>query len=171
MAGSRRRPVENGKAAKHRGSRRARRGAPSGAARFIKAHLQLAPVPTVPEILLFAAHEGTALRLLLGDTGGSPYWAFPWAGGLALARHILDRPELVAGRAVLDLGAGSGLVAIAAANAGASAVSAADIDPVALAALKLNAIANRVAVAPLRDDLLGGDPPAADIVLVGDLFY
>ena len=100
-----------------------------------------------------------------------PYWAFPWAGGMALARHILNRPETVAGRRVLDLGAGSGLVAIAAAMAGASAVVAAEIDRYATAAIGLNAAANGVEVAVVGDDLTAGPPPPVDLVAVGDLFH
>jgi len=90
---------------------------------------------------------------------------------MALARHILDRPMTVAGKRVLDLGTGSGLVAIAAAMAGASMVMATDIDRYAIAALRLNAAANGVAVALVDDDLTAGPPPAVDLVTVGDLFY
>ncbi|MEX0859776.1 MAG: 50S ribosomal protein L11 methyltransferase, partial [Cucumibacter sp.] len=92
------------------------------------------------------------------------------AGGMALARFLLDRPGLVAGRRVLDLGAGSGLVAIAAAKAGASKVTASEIDEYALAAIRLNAEANGVAFG-IVGDLLGGTPPVIDLVAVGDLFY
>ena len=101
-----------------------------------------------------------------------PYWAFAWAGGQALARHLLDMPATVAGRVVLDLGCGSGLGAIAAMQAGACAVLAADIDVIALAATRLNAEANGTVVSVTADDLLAA-PPAADFgaVLVGDLFY
>ncbi len=102
---------------------------------------------------------------------GSPYWAYVWGGGLALARHVLDRPETVAGLSVLDLGAGSGIVGIAAALAGARQVVAADTDPHAMAAIRINAAANGVSIAPLHGDLLDGSPPAVDLVLVGDLFY
>lgn len=112
------------------------------------------------------------MRLAKADPDfGSPYWARPWGGGLALARHVLDHPEIVAGRRVLDLGAGSGLVAIAAALAGASDVRAADVDPYALAATRLNADANGVAVATVLGDLTTGDVPDAHLILVGDLFY
>lgn len=102
---------------------------------------------------------------------GSPYWARPWGGGLALARHVLDHPQIVAGKRVLDLGAGSGLVAIAAALAGAGAVLAADVDSYAVTATRLNAAANGVAVEAVRDDLTTGAPLAVDLMLVGDLFY
>jgi len=143
---------------------------------FIRANTRVVPVPTLPEIRLHTAHQATGLwRLGEPNEDGSdpppPYWAFPWAGGMALARHILDRPETVAGRRVLDLGAGSGLVAIAAALAGASVVTAAEIDRYALAAIGLNAAVNGVAVAVVGDDLTAGPPPAVDLVAVGDLFY
>jgi predicted nicotinamide N-methyase len=144
--------------------------------RFIETNTRLTPIPSLPEIRLHTAHEATGLwRLAEPNDDGSdpppPYWAFPWAGGMALARHILDRPVTVTGRRVLDLGAGSGLVAIAAAMAGASPVMAADIDRYAIAALRLNAAANGVAVAVVGDDLTAGPPPAVDLVTVGDLFY
>jgi len=99
-----------------------------------------------------------------------PYWAFAWAGGQALARYLLDHPETVAGKRVLDIGAGSGLVAIAAGKAGAASVLAADIDVFSCAAIKLNAAANNCAILVTQDDLIGsaGD---WDVILVGDLFY
>jgi predicted nicotinamide N-methyase len=144
--------------------------------RFIETNTRLTPIPSLPEIRLHTAHEATGLwRLAEPNDDGSdpppPYWAFPWAGGMALARHILDRPVTVTGRRVLDLGAGSGLVAIAAAMAGASKVIAADIDRYAIAALRLNAAANGVAVAAVGNDLTAGSPPPVDLVTVGDLFY
>ena len=142
---------------------------------FIRARLPLGPVPGVPEIRLHRAGPASGLsRLAERDEAGfgSPYWAYHWGGGLALARHVLDRPQTVRGRAVLDLGAGSGLVAIAAALAGARTVIAADIDPYAAAVLPLNAEANGVSLMVLREDLTGGAPPAGvEAVLVGDLFY
>jgi predicted nicotinamide N-methyase len=120
---------------------------------------------------LHQATPASGLGRLVGQ-GGSPYWAYCWAGGLALARHILDHPYDVAERAVLDLGAGSGLVAIAAAKAGASRVIAAETNLFGVAALTLNAAANGVAVSVISHDLLDGPPlPAVDLVLVGDLFY
>jgi predicted nicotinamide N-methyase len=100
-----------------------------------------------------------------------PYWAFAWAGGQALARYTLDNPQLLAGRRVLDLGSGSGLTAIAAMRAGAASVLAADIDRMALAAIRLNAALNRVEVATTGEDLLAKPPEPYDVVLVGDLFY
>ena len=140
---------------------------------FIRAHLPVVPVPGIPEIALHKAVPSSGLATLAAqDAGfGSPYWAYYWAGGLALARFVLDHPERVAGRRVLDLGTGAGLVAIAAAKAGARAVIAADVDRYAIAALALNAAHNQVVVTALEGDLTQGDPPPVDIVLVGDLFY
>lgn len=88
-----------------------------------------------------------------------------------LARYLLDRPDAVAGRRVLDLGAGSGIVGIAAAKAGAAEVIAADVDPYAIAATGLNAAINGMTVLPVLTDLTTGEPPATDIICVGDLFY
>jgi predicted nicotinamide N-methyase len=101
----------------------------------------------------------------------SPYWAYHWAGGIALARYLLDRPDVVAGRRVLDLGAGSGIVGIAAAKAGASEVFAADIDANALAALDLNAAVNDVVISSILADLTSDPPLPVDLVVIGDLFY
>ena len=143
-------------------------------AQFIRANLPLAPVPSVPEIRLHSAIPSSGLwRLAEADETGftSPYWAYHWGGGLALARHLLDCPDTVAGRRVLDLGAGSGIVGIAAAKAGASAVTAAEVDPCAVVALGLNAEANGVAIAAIEGDPTAGPPPPVDVVLVGDLFY
>lgn len=150
-----------------------RRDAPFDAEDFIRANLTLAPVPALPEISLYAAHRSSGLRrLTMGSADPPPpYWAYPWAGGAALARHVLDRPDTVAGRRVLDLGAGSGIVAIAAAKAGAAEVTAAEIDPHGLAAIRLNAVANGVEIRAIAGDLTAGPPPEADLVLVGDLFY
>ncbi|RWF17830.1 MAG: methyltransferase, partial [Mesorhizobium sp.] len=100
-----------------------------------------------------------------------PYWAYAWAGGAVLARYILDRPESVAGLRVLDLGAGSGLVGIAAAKAGAREVLASEIDRNGVAALGLNAAANGVAITVVGQDITAGPPPPVDVVAAGDLFY
>lgn len=147
--------------------------APLDLVAFIQDRLPLEPVPGVPEIRLHRAGPRSGLmRLARADPDfGSPYWARPWGGGLALARHVLDHPEHVAGKRVLDLGAGSGLVAIAARLAGAAVVMAADVDPYAVTATRLNAATNGVAVEALGVDLTGGDPPDVDLMLVGDLFY
>ena len=116
---------------------------------FIRANTKLLPVPLVPEIRLHLAEESLPIWQKTEEELGEmnvppPYWAFAWAGGQALARYLLDNPALVAGRRVLDLGSGSGLVAIAAVKAGAARVLAADIDALALAAIGLNAAANAV---------------------------
>ena len=140
---------------------------------FVHAHTRLAPVPLVPELVLHQADEPIALWMET-EAGGveqpPPFWAFAWAGGQALARHVLDEPELVAGRDVLDLATGSGLVAIAAARAGARPVTANDIDPLSLAAARANAAANRVDVRFVEGDLLATDDRYA-VILAGDVFY
>jgi len=141
---------------------------------FIRDRLPAGPAPGVPEIRLHRALPSSGLHRLAEadrDGFGAPYWAYDWAGGLALARHVLDHPGIVAGRRVLDLGAGSGLIAIAAAKAGARSVLAAEVDPYAAAALQLNAELNAVAVEPIVRDITGGPPPEVELILVGDLFY
>ncbi|HEY0440839.1 MAG TPA: 50S ribosomal protein L11 methyltransferase [Xanthobacteraceae bacterium] len=147
-------------------------------AAFIHANTRLRPVPHVPEIVLHLADEAVPLWQKTEeelDRMGlpPPFWAFAWAGGQALARYVLDNPALVAGRRVLDLASGSGLVAIAAAKAGAAAVLAADIDAFALEAMALNAAANGVAVELTGDDLLASPLRAGahEIVLAADIFY
>ncbi|HVZ12937.1 MAG TPA: 50S ribosomal protein L11 methyltransferase [Bauldia sp.] len=144
-------------------------------AAFIRENTRLAAVPVVPTIRLHMAHQATGLWRLAAESGDPdpppPYWAFPWAGGLALARYLTDHPEAVSGRRVFDLGSGSGLVAIAAAKAGATHVSAADIDPYALGAIPLNAAANDVSIEVVAGDVTRAAPPPADILTVGDLFY
>ncbi len=100
-----------------------------------------------------------------------PFWAFAWAGGQALARYLLDHPEEVAGRRVLDFATGSGIVAIATLMAGAAEVLAADVDPFCAAAVALNAEANGVTIAFTGHDLLPGDPPEVDVICAGDICY
>jgi predicted nicotinamide N-methyase len=148
---------------------------PAEPAAFVRANTVVAAPPLVPEIRLHLASEITPLwhateASLARDQLPPPYWAFAWAGGQALARHILDHPELVRGRAVLDFGAGSGLVAIAAAMTGAR-VTAAEIDPFAAAAITLNAALNAVEVAIERADVIGREPSPWEIVLAGDMCY
>lgn len=143
-------------------------------AAFIQAHLPISPVPTIPEILLHTAGPASGLWRLAGrgEADPAPYWAYPWAGGAVLARHLLDRPEVVAGRRVVDLGAGSGLVAIAAAKAGATAVTAVDVDANAITAIGLNAAVNGVNILAVAADIIEAPPPeATDLLVVGDLFY
>lgn len=133
----------------------------------------LTSVPGIPEIRIHKATPQSGLwRFGEADKDfTSPYWAHWWGGGLALARHVLDHPKIVAGKRVLDLGSGSGLVAIAAAEAGAAHILAADIDRYAIAAIPLNAAANGVTVDTYHGDLTTHSTPDADIILVGDLFY
>jgi predicted nicotinamide N-methyase len=142
---------------------------------FITANAALMAPPLVPEIKLYLATEVVPLWRATEEELEKmgvppPYWAFAWAGGQALARYLLDHPETVAGKRVLDIGAGSGLVAIAAGKAGAASVLAADIDAFSCAAIKLNAAANDCAILVTQHDLIGsaGD---WDVILVGDLFY
>ncbi|GGL95597.1 MULTISPECIES: class I SAM-dependent methyltransferase [Micromonospora] len=137
--------------------------------------LRLMPTPFVPEVRLHLAEDAIVwwarMEASAGNALPAPYWASAWAGGQALARHLLDHPELVAGRRVLDLATGSGLVAIAAALAGAERVEANDIDPYALAAATVNARANGVTVVTSSGDLLDAPRPAADLLVAGDVFY
>lgn len=136
-------------------------------------------MPLVPEIRLHQAREPIALweqtEAAAGRAGlDPPFWAFAWAGGQALARYLLDHPEVAAGQRVIDVAAGSGLVAIAAARAGAAEVTAYDIDPLAAAAIRVNAAANGVTVRAARADILddAGFPAAGTgLVLVADAFY
>ncbi|GLK55042.1 putative nicotinamide N-methyase [Methylopila capsulata] len=133
-------------------------------------------MPHAPEITLHVADEAVPLWTKTEEELSAiglppPFWAFAWAGGQALARYLLDTPETVRGKRVLDVGCGSGLVAIAAMKAGAAQVTGADVDPFALAAIALNAQANGVEVSVTGDDLIGGPHPAVDLVTVGDLFY
>ncbi|MGI6246189.1 MAG: class I SAM-dependent methyltransferase [Pseudochelatococcus sp.] len=142
---------------------------------FIRTHTRLLPVPHAPEISLFVADEATALWQKTEDELGAiglppPFWAFAWAGGQALARYVLDHPGDVANRRVLDFASGSGLVAIAAAKAGAAHVEAADIDPFAISAIRINALANNIRVTPRADDVIGKDEHW-DVVLAGDICY
>ncbi|HEY0536049.1 MAG TPA: 50S ribosomal protein L11 methyltransferase [Actinoplanes sp.] len=129
--------------------------------------LTLLPVPLAPEISLHLLAEPVGLFDLTGGEFRSdeppPFWAFVWAGGQALARYVLDHPEVVAGKRVHDLATGSGVVAIAAAKAGATEVSVSDVDPAAVAAAMRNAAANGVEIVPGQ--------PAGDVVLAGDVFY
>ena len=147
----------------------------SAAEHFVRSACRLGPVPEVAEIRLHLADDVIGLWQRTEDefTGDRPppFWAFAWPGGQALARYVLDHSGLVAGRSVLDLGSGSGLVAIAAAKAGAAAVVASEVDPLAVAAIGLNARANRVPAPAVVGDVLDGDGTGAEVVLVGDVWY
>jgi predicted nicotinamide N-methyase len=143
--------------------------------RFILANTRLLRPPHCPERALHLADEAVALWQLSAeelDQQGLPlpFWAFAWAGGQALARYLLDNPDLVSGKQVHDLASGSGIVAIAAKLSGAGGVTAVDIDPYAIAAIELNASANGVTLLKLQGDIIG-QPLQADVLLVGDLFY
>lgn len=142
---------------------------------FILANTDLMTPPHVPEIRLHLASEVHDLwhktEAELEEIGlPPPFWAFAWAGGQGLARYVLDHPEVVRGRRVVDFASGSGLVAIAAARAGAQHVIAADIDPWSSHAVPLNAAANSVSVTFCGTDLIGTDLEV-DVLLAGDVFY
>ncbi|MCB1541894.1 MAG: methyltransferase [Rhodoblastus sp.] len=144
-------------------------------AAFIRANTRLLAVPHAPEISLQLADEATALWEKTEDELGEiglppPFWAFAWAGGQALARYILDRPEIVAGKHVLDFASGSGLVAIAAAKAGARAVEASEIDVFAVDAMTINAQANGASISPRLGDMVNADE-GWEVVLAGDVSY
>ena len=143
---------------------------------FILANTRLQAPPHTPELRLHLADEVTPIWRMTEEELGAiglppPFWAFAWAGGQALARYLIDNPAEVAGRRVVDFAAGSGIVAIAAAMAGAASVLAADIDPFCAAAVALNAAANGAAVAFTDANLLDAAPPAADLILAGDICY
>jgi predicted nicotinamide N-methyase len=142
---------------------------------FIRAHTTPGRAALVPEILLHLATEITpiwqASEDWLHEEGiAPPFWAFAWPGGQALARWVLDHPDAVAGRRVLDFAAGGGIAAIACARAGAASVEAAEIDRLAAAAIDLNAAANGAAVTALAGDLVGA-ACRWDLILCGDVCY
>ncbi|MEQ8355483.1 MAG: 50S ribosomal protein L11 methyltransferase [Kiloniellaceae bacterium] len=148
---------------------------------FIRANTVLQAPPLVPEVQLYLASEVVPLweatEVGLAEQGlPPPFWAFAWAGGQALARYLLDHPEAVLGKRVLDFAAGSGLQSIAARLAGAASVEAAEIDAFACAACRLNAAANAVDITVSKKDLVGEPNPATpnehwDVVLAGDVCY
>jgi predicted nicotinamide N-methyase len=149
---------------------------PAEIATFIRANTVVAAPPLVPEIRLHLASEITPLwqateAMLAEAQLPPPYWAFAWAGGQALARYVLDHPEIVRGRDVLDFGAGSGLLALAAARSGARSVLAVDVDAVAAAAIALNAELNNAVVAIETVDVIGRRPAPWQVILVGDMCY
>jgi len=144
--------------------------------KFVHDNTRLLVPPLVPEISLHLAVESVPIWQKSEEELGEmnvppPYWAFAWAGGQALARYLLDDQGICARKTVVDIGAGSGLTAIAAAKSGAARVYAADVDQFALAACRLNALANGVKIELLSDDQLQSTPVFADVVLIGDLFY
>jgi len=142
---------------------------------FVASQTVIARAPLVPEIALHLATEITPIwqateAWLAEQNIEPPFWAFAWPGGQALARAVLDDPKLVAGKRVLDFAAGCGIAAIAAAQAGAVLVEAAEIDPLALAAVRLNAALNGVAVATPPGDVVGA-PCRWDVIFAGDVCY
>ena len=143
---------------------------------FVRRHTVLRPVPDVPGLVLHQADDVSTVWHATGRELGIadptlPYWAFAWSGGLAVAQHLLDHPELVRDRRVIDIGTGSGLCAIVAASLGAASVTAVDLDPFATAAAELNARANDVRVTVRHRDILDAPPPEADVVIAGDVCY
>lgn len=145
-------------------------------AEFVLAHTRIRHAPFVPEVRLHLADDSlelwevTQVAVERGEVP-PPFWAFVWAGGQAVARHLLDHPEVLAGRDVVDVATGSGLVAVAAACAGASRVRASDIDEFAVAATRLNARLNDVAVDAEMCDVRDVTVEASTLVTVGDVFY
>jgi predicted nicotinamide N-methyase len=143
-------------------------------AAFLRANTAVAHPPLVPEIALHLATEITpiwqATEAWLNERNVEPpFWAFAWPGGQATARLLLDEPQRVAGKRVLDFAAGCGIAAIAAARAGA-VVEAAEIDPLACAALRLNAALNGVALSVIEGDVVGSEA-RWDVILAGDVCY
>jgi predicted nicotinamide N-methyase len=145
----------------------------AGQVTTIRAITRVTAPPLVPEVVLHLAEEPFAAWEVTARLGppSPPYWAFAWAGGQALGRYVLDHPQTVAGRRVLDLASGSGLVAICAARAGAREVTACDVDPLAQTAIGLNAALNEVRVDVLRDDVLARALDWPEVVLAGDVCY
>ena len=143
---------------------------------FILANTRLQAVPHTPQISLWLADEITPLWKMteeeLGQMGlPPPFWAFAWAGGQGLARWLLDTPDEVAGKTVLDFATGSGLVGIAAMKAGAARVTGADIDPFCASAVALNTRSNGVVMDFTDRNLLDAPPPVVDVICAGDVCY
>ena len=144
---------------------------PDDRRRFVLEHTTLQRPAIVPEVELHLCDDIAAFWTITGEDAPPPFWAVPWLGGQALARYLLDHPDEVRGRRVLDLGSGSGLVAIAARLGGADSVLAADIDPMCATVIPLNAAHNGVDVDLTLDDLLERPAPDVDVVLAGDVWY
>lgn len=143
---------------------------------FVLAHTRLRRAPFVPELRLHLSDDAldiweTTQAAIDGGELPPPFWAFVWAGGQAVARYVLDNPALVAGRPVVDIATGSGLVAVAAALSGATSVTAYDIDELAVEATRLNAAANGVGVVARCGDVRDVSVAAGTVVTVGDVFY
>ena len=149
---------------------------PSAHRPFVLRHTRLRPVPGIPGLRLHLADEilplwGDVQRETRDPDAALPYWAFAWAGGLAIARYLTDHPETVADRRVFDLGSGSGLCALVALAEGSSGAAASEIDPYGVAAIDLNAKANGRRITIVARDVLDEHPPDADVVLAGDCWY
>ncbi len=144
-------------------------------AEFVRAHTRIERPALVPEVQLHVADDVVALWEAMEQHGGNaeepPFWAGAWPGGQVLARYVLDHPQVVEGRTVLDLGTGSGLVAVAAVQAGARSVVASDPDPYSATAVAVNAETNGVGPIAVVGDLLDEEPPDVDVVLAGDVCY
>ena len=143
---------------------------------FVLRHTRLSPVPGLEEIRLHLAQEvlplWRAVQIETDDPDAAlPYWAFAWAGGLAIGLYLREHPEAASGRRVFDLGSGSGLCAIASMRAGAAKATGADIDAFAAEAIGLNARANGRRVSVVRRDVLDEEPPEVDLILAGDCWY
>lgn len=138
---------------------------------LVLAHTRLTRPPVVAEVELHLVEDIVELWEHTGKDLPPPFWAIAWLGGQALARYLLDHPDEVAGKRVLDLGSGSGLVAIAAKLAGAASVLATDIDPMCAVVIPMNAAINDVAIDVTVTDLLNADPPDVDVILAGDVWY
>jgi predicted nicotinamide N-methyase len=143
---------------------------------FVRRHTRLVPVPDLPGVRLQLADDVMTVCRLAGRELGQadpalPFWAFAWAGGLAIARYLVDHPDEVAGRRVVDIAAGSGLCAIVAMRSGARSAHAVDVDPLSEAAVALNARANGVRIGFSRQNPLGAPPPPCDVILAGDVCY
>jgi predicted nicotinamide N-methyase len=158
----------------HSGGVRSERPVP---AEFVRRHTRPEHPPLVPELTLLVADDVVALwEAMEAERGGPaeepPFWSAAWPGGQALARYVLDHPDVVAGRVALDLGSGSGLVAVAALRAGAERVLASDVDPFSVTAIPLNAAANGVRGVEVVGDVLDQPlPDGVSVVLAGDVCY
>ncbi|MEQ8404449.1 MAG: 50S ribosomal protein L11 methyltransferase [Oceanicaulis sp.] len=144
-------------------------------ARFIEAHTRIGSAPLTPELRFHLADDAFDVwekseEALQADGLAPPFWAFAWGGGQALARHVLDHPDLVRGRTVLDFACGCAVAGIAAAKAGAAQVTASEVDPVAVEAARRNAALNGVKLSAVHADLVGADENW-DVILAGDVFY
>ena len=143
---------------------------------FVLRHTHLRPVPGLEEVRLQLADDVVplwhAVQVETEDPDAAlPYWAFAWAGGLAIGRYLREHPEVVAGRRVFDIASGSGLCAIASMCAGAAEATGADIDAFAAAAIGINARANGLRVTVVHRDVLDETPPEVDVILAGDCWY